>query len=126
MCTAPIVVPLIIRLSVGLHERRIVLPVDKTIHLGRIDPALGVYPEIDFTSDGPEAKSVSRRHASISRTDKGILVEDLGSVTGTFVNSERLAPFLPEILDDGDELQLGKLRVSVGIDETILADRPKL
>ena len=42
-------------------------------------------------------------------------MEDLGSVTGTFVNSERLSPFLPEILDDGDELQLGKLRVSVGI-----------
>ncbi|HRV96335.1 MAG TPA: FHA domain-containing protein [Anaerolineae bacterium] len=115
MCTAPNVVPLTIRLSVGLHERSIVLPVDKTIHLGRIDSALGVFPEIDFTPDGPEARSVSRRHASISRTSKGILVEDLGSVTGTFVNSERLSPFLPEILDDGDELQLGKLRVSVGI-----------
>lgn len=118
MYVASTVSPLTIRLSVGNHERRVMLPVDKTIHLGRVDSTLGVFPEIDFTVDGPEARSVARRHASISRTSKGLLVEDLGSVTGTFVNDERLSPFLPELLGDGDELQLGKLRVHVNVDES--------
>ncbi|MCB0209617.1 MAG: FHA domain-containing protein [Anaerolineae bacterium] len=122
MCVVSSGSPLTICLSVGSHKRNIVLPVDKTIHLGRIDTTLGVFPEIDFTLDGPEAKSVSRRHACISRTPKGILVEDLGSVTGTFVNDERIPPFFPELLDDGDELQLGRLRVHVNINDTVHAE----
>lgn len=126
MCIGHIMSPLTICLRVGEHERRIVLPVDKTIYLGRVDSTLGIFPEIDFSIDGPEARSVSRRHASILRTLKGILVEDLGSVTGTFVNDERLSPFLPEILADGDELQLGKLRVQVNIQENLWIKTPVL
>lgn len=33
---------------------------------------------------------VSRRHARLSRTGDGVLVEDLGSTNGTFVNGSRL------------------------------------
>ena len=41
------------------------------------------------------------------------MVEDLGSINGTFINGKRLAPYLPEALHDGDQLQLGKLLIEV-------------
>jgi pSer/pThr/pTyr-binding forkhead associated (FHA) protein len=37
----------------------------------------------------------------------------LGSANGTFLNSERLTPYLPHPLEDGYELQLGQVRLSV-------------
>jgi hypothetical protein len=59
------------------------------------------------------ARGVSRRHASIFKQGLGVVVEDLGSVNGTFVNGKRLDPYLPEPLRDGDTLQLGKLLIKV-------------
>lgn len=112
-----------ILLKIGARERRIDLPLDTTIHLGRIDPALDVFPEVDLTHYGPTSKSISRRHAAISRVENSIVVEDLGSVRGTYVNSERLAPFLPETLRDGDTLQVGKIFIKVRIKETSLSDK---
>ena len=41
------------------------------------------------------------------------MVEDLGSINGTFINGKRLAPYLPEVLSHGDQLQLGKLLIEV-------------
>jgi len=42
-----------------------------------------------------------------------VVVEDLGSINGTFINGKRLAPYLPEMLNDGDSLQLGRLLIEV-------------
>ena len=39
----------------------------------------------------------------------------MGSINGTFVNGKRLDPYLPEIINDGDILQLGKLKIEVKI-----------
>jgi pSer/pThr/pTyr-binding forkhead associated (FHA) protein len=44
-----------------------------------------------------------------------VLVEDLGSINGTFINGKKLVPYLPETLSDGDLLQLGKLPVEIRI-----------
>jgi pSer/pThr/pTyr-binding forkhead associated (FHA) protein len=104
-----------IRLRIGSNGREVEFPLNKTILLGRVDPALDVFPEVDLTQDGPSSKSVSRRHATITRKEGEVVVEDLGSVNGTFINGKRLDPYLPEPLRDGDILQLGKLLIEVEI-----------
>ncbi|MBV9487906.1 MAG: zinc-ribbon and FHA domain-containing protein [Frankiaceae bacterium] len=52
--------------------------------------------------------TVSRRHALFTRTGGGFVVEDLGSLNGTYLNRERIdkAP-----VGNGDEVQIGKFRL---------------
>lgn len=83
--------------------------------MGRLDPASNVFPEIDLTPDDDLTKSVSRRHAAVFKQGGAIVVEDLASINGTFINGKRLAPYLPEALSDGDILQLGRLLIEVKI-----------
>ncbi|MDF2748373.1 MAG: hypothetical protein K0S98_2660 [Propionibacteriaceae bacterium] len=52
--------------------------------------------------------SVSRRHATFTRTHEGTLVKDLGSLNGTYVNRDLVDECL---LKHGDEVQIGKFRL---------------
>jgi hypothetical protein len=54
--------------------------------------------------------TVSRNHAVLTRGTDGILLEDLGSLNGTYVNRRRIEA--SERLEDGDELQIGKFRLA--------------
>lgn len=105
--------PLTIRLKIGDRKREVEVPLNKAIHLGRLDPVSDVFPEIDLTDDGGLEKGVSRRHARILKREGTVVVEDLGSINGTFINGKRLAPYLPENLSDGDSLQIGRLLIDV-------------
>jgi len=53
--------------------------------------------------------TVSRKHAVIVARDGGFFVEDQGSLNGTFVNRKRVESAQ---LEDGDELQIGKYRLT--------------
>jgi pSer/pThr/pTyr-binding forkhead associated (FHA) protein len=53
--------------------------------------------------------TVSRKHAVLSERDGGFFIEDQGSLNGTFVNRKRVESAQ---LEDGDELQIGKYRLS--------------
>jgi len=107
--------PRAIRLKIGSGARAVEVPLDKIIHLGRVSPTTSTFPEVDLSRDGNPAKSVSRRHARILRRGGRVVVEDLDSANGTFVNGEKLGPYLPEPLNDGDILRLGKLIIEVNI-----------
>jgi hypothetical protein len=50
-------------------------------------------------------RQVSRHHTRIYPAQGGVMVEDLGSKNGTFINGDLLKE--PRILKDGDELQIG-------------------
>jgi pSer/pThr/pTyr-binding forkhead associated (FHA) protein len=71
---------------------------DGTIRLGR-------HPDSEIMLDDI---TVSRRHASITRTADGYVVTDAGSLNGTYLNQERIDQAL---LHHGDELQVGKFRL---------------
>jgi len=105
--------PLSIRLNIGDKKREVEVPLNKAIHMGRLDPASDVFPEVDLTEDNGLEKGVSRRHARILKREGTVVVEDLGSINGTFINGKRLAPYLPETLKDGDSLQLGRLLIEI-------------
>jgi len=48
---------------------------------------------------------VSRRHAEVRRTDEGIVLADLASSNGTFVNLEKIET---RLLKNGDRVQIGR------------------
>ena len=56
--------------------------------------------------------TISRAHAAIGYDGEGFFMQDLGSTNGTRVNGDRQARVN---LSDGDELQLGKLRLRVSV-----------
>jgi len=53
--------------------------------------------------------TVSRRHAEFYRHGAGFIVRDVGSLNGTYVNRERIEE---TSLNDGDEVQVGKFRLT--------------
>jgi hypothetical protein len=67
---------------------------------------IGRSPDCDVFLDDV---TVSRNHAVLVERDGGFVVEDQGSLNGTFVNRRRIdsAP-----LANGDELQIGKYRLT--------------
>ena len=97
---------------VGTNDMVRPFVIDKeSVLIGRTDPHTEIFPEVDLTMYDPETK-VSRRHARIYRQGEQFLIEDLGSVNGTIVNSitggsVRLNTKAPRVLAVGDELKLG-------------------
>jgi hypothetical protein len=67
---------------------------------------VGRSPECEIFLDDV---TVSRQHAVLVRRDGGFTIEDEGSLNGTFVNRRRVES---AELDDGDELQIGKYRLT--------------
>jgi hypothetical protein len=74
------------------------------------------HPEGDRTTIGrsPDCEiflddvTVSRKHAVLTQRDGTFVIEDLGSLNGTFLNRHRIES---AELNDGDELQIGKYRL---------------
>jgi pSer/pThr/pTyr-binding forkhead associated (FHA) protein len=79
------------------------------IVLGRADERTHTYPDLDLTPHGAIENGVSRTHAAIRRSEDKLLLFDLGSSNGTFVNGQKVSPESPLILRDGDEIRFGKL-----------------
>ncbi len=67
---------------------------------------VGRSPECEIFLDDV---TVSRKHAVIVRSGDGFGIQDEGSLNGTFVNKKRVES---AELDDGDELQIGKYRLT--------------
>jgi hypothetical protein len=71
----------------------------------------GRHPDSDIFLDDI---TVSRRHAVIDRDAEGFTVRDAGSLNGTYVNRERVDKTR---LKTGDELQIGRFRLSFLVGE---------
>jgi FHA domain/zinc-ribbon domain len=67
---------------------------------------IGRSPDCDIFLDDV---TVSRHHAVLGRADDRFTIEDQGSLNGTFVNRRRIET---ADLADGDELQIGKYRLT--------------
>src|SRR6266511_4106770 len=105
-----------------------VTPTDALEDLGIKGPALVVrsgggragetfHPEGESTTIGrsPDCGiflddvTVSRKHAVLVARDGGFFIEDQGSLNGTFVNRKLVEAAQ---LEDGDEVQIGKYRMT--------------
>jgi pSer/pThr/pTyr-binding forkhead associated (FHA) protein len=67
---------------------------------------VGRHPDSDIFLDDI---SVSRRHATFTRTANGYVISDLGSLNGSYVNRDRIDTDV--VLSGGDEVQIGKYRL---------------
>lgn len=99
--------------SIMLHIRDAADPVtfvpSRRIIFGRSDTNSSVKPDIDLAPYGALEKGVSRQHAAIEFSEDTLILLDVGSANGTFLNGQRLPPNQPRVLRDGDEVRLGKL-----------------
>ena len=78
----------------------------ETFGLSAEQTTIGRSPECDIFLDDV---TVSRRHAIVMHQDHDLTIEDLGSLNGTFLNRRRIET---GALTDGDELQIGKYRLT--------------
>lgn len=109
--------PLPLHLKVVATDHRIRLPSTPEVQIGRLDAAHGIFPDVDLTPDGGLEGGISRRHCKIHQRGTTYLIEDVGSANGTYLNGQRLTPYLPHVLKHGDELQLGRVKLQVVMQE---------
>jgi FHA domain len=80
--------------------------------------------DADLVVEDPE---VSRRHAVLRRSDGSVVVEDLDSTNGTFVNGERIHS--PIRVGPGDQVRVGRTTLEIETDQraddTIVSTPPR-
>jgi CRP-like cAMP-binding protein len=75
--------------------------------IGRADPVTGILPDVDLTAVDTN-RSVSRRHAKIIRTGNDYhVLEEVGTVNGTYVNDQRIPTGVPVTIHNGDLVKIG-------------------
>ncbi|MCC7511759.1 MAG: FHA domain-containing protein [Anaerolineae bacterium] len=101
--------------SLHLMESGRILPLNDRDEytLGRISEGQPVAPDIDLSLYQAYAAGVSRMHALIKREGRRVIVMDLGSSNGTYVNGKRLTPQTERLLNHGDVVALGKLKFQI-------------
>ena len=84
--------------------------------IGRADPVTGILPDIDLTAVDTN-RSVSRRHAKIIRSGKEYhVLEEVGTVNGTYVNDQKIPTGVPVTLHDGDLVKIGLISMKAVFD----------
>ncbi|MCQ3937192.1 MAG: hypothetical protein DPW18_09110 [Chloroflexi bacterium] len=81
--------------------------------MGRISEGQPIMPDIDLSPFQAYAAGVSRLHAVIKRDGARIVFMDLGSANGTYINGKRLTPNVEQVINHGDIIALGKLKMQV-------------
>lgn len=71
----------------------------------------------------PKSESVSRKHCIIVLKDNRVLIQDLKSRNGTYVNDKRLPTDKAKVLAGGDHLRVGKLNFEVVIEHGLQAPK---
>ncbi|HRJ57523.1 MAG TPA: FHA domain-containing protein [Anaerolineales bacterium] len=85
--------------------------------LGRISEGQPIMPDIDLSPFQAYAAGVSRLHAVIKREGSRIIFMDLGSANGTYINGKRLATNVEQVVNHGDIIALGKLKMQILVKE---------
>ncbi|MEL6272566.1 MAG: FHA domain-containing protein [Chloroflexota bacterium] len=102
---------------IGLHlvdaDHTLEIEIGAAVTLGRQGLDTFDYPHHNLTQYGAQQAGVSRVHARLSVTKQGVAIHDLSSTNGTLLNGYRLEPFTDVSLQDGDEIELGRLRIRI-------------
>jgi pSer/pThr/pTyr-binding forkhead associated (FHA) protein len=87
--------------------------------VGRMDPVTGIHPDVDLTPVDHK-RSISRRHARVRREKDGSysVIEDVGTMNGTFVKGVRLTAGKPHPVEAGDTVIFGTIQCRFELDPT--------
>ncbi len=105
-------------ISLNMIESGQILPLaDRTeFTLGRSAEAQPIVPDVDLTPYNAYANGVSRLHAVLKLIQDQIIIMDLGSSNGTYLNGTRLIPYVEMPVVHGDVIYLGKLKMQLLIE----------
>jgi pSer/pThr/pTyr-binding forkhead associated (FHA) protein len=97
----------------GTHEGKLIQIKDEKFLIGRSDSC----------QLRPKSESISRKHCIIVQKDGRVLLLDLKSRNGTFVNEKQLSPDKAKVLKTGDRLRCGQLEFEVLIEVGIASSK---
>ena len=86
----------------------------RQIVLGRVHPQNPQRPDVDLGPYQGLDMGVSTRHAALTRQQNDqLMIEDLASRNGTYLNGERLRPHTRYLVHSGDHVRMGNLCLQV-------------
>jgi pSer/pThr/pTyr-binding forkhead associated (FHA) protein len=97
-------------------QEELTLNIQESVLLGR-DAGLNSEDtlRIDLSPHHAYALGVSRRHALLVWEQDHLMVLDLSSANGTFLNGERLIPHQAYRVEENDELVLGSFNIQISM-----------
>lgn len=102
-----------VRLRVAGTQEPLSLVLERAMVIGRLERERPLPVDLDLTPYGAAEKGVSRQHISLEIVRKTVMVTDLNSTNGTFLNEQRVLPNQRRVVRDNDEIRLGKLILHV-------------
>lgn len=93
----------------GVEQKRYAVT-KRDVIVGRMDPKRGVSPDIDLSAIDLKM-TVSRQHVRVRYEETFFYIEDLKSRNKTRLGELVLVPLKPELLQHGDIVQLGSVRL---------------
>ncbi len=81
--------------------------------LGRSIEGQAVIPDVDLAKYDAFDQGLSRMHAELRIEKDGVFVIDLDSANGTILNGKRLKGQEASLINHGDIIQLGRLRLQI-------------
>jgi pSer/pThr/pTyr-binding forkhead associated (FHA) protein len=81
--------------------------------IGRSSEGQAEMPDIDLAPYRAYSRGVSRLHAAIRKDPSQVVLVDLDSANGTFLNGKRLKPNEEQSLANGDVVALGSLKMQI-------------
>ena len=105
-------------ISLNMIERGQILPLANRSEftLGRSAEGQSIVPDVDLSSLNAYDNGVSRLHAILKLFEEQIVIMDLGSSNGTYLNGSRLTPYVDTPVAHGDVIHLGKLKIQLLIE----------
>jgi len=86
-------------------EPIVIQPTHRLI-MGRSDENI-THIDINLAAYKAAQLGVSRCHAALEVVDKTLMISDLNSTNGTFLNGQRISPSQRRVVRDSDEILLG-------------------
>ncbi|XZE34348.1 FHA domain-containing protein [Pirellulaceae bacterium SH501] len=97
---------IILKVLSGTHEGKEIPIKDEKFLIGRSESC----------QLRPKSESISRKHCAFVQKEGRLLLVDLRSRNGTFVNDKQLSPDKAKILKSGDKIRCGQLEFEVSIE----------